>query len=96
MPVALNITEVNAQIALLKRQSAAASHTARFLSLYKAELMRFWSGIETDYLIKTVDAQIRSCEKLSDWADTLCRDIAQAVKDILSEEDTGDTGTASG
>lgn len=93
--MALNITETNAQIALLKRQSAAASHAVRLLSLYKAELTRFWSGIETDYLIKTIDTQIRSCEKLSGWADTLCCDIVQAIEETLSEEDAGDTETAS-
>lgn len=96
MPVALNVTRANAQIAQLKQQSAAASHTARLLSLYKTELMRSWAGIEVDYLITATDVQIRACKKLSDESNALCRDVAQAIEDILSEEDAGDTVTVSG
>ena len=96
MPVALNVSKANAQIAQLKQQSAAASHTARLLSLYKTELMRSWSGIEADYLIKAINTQIRACQKLSNESNALCRDIAQAIEDILSEEGAGDPGTISG
>lgn len=86
MPVALDIAKANAQVALLKQQSAEASHTVGLLSLYKTELMRSWSGIEMDYLIKTIDAQIYACEKLIDESEALCADIVKAIEDVLAEE----------
>ena len=87
--MALNLSRANAQVALLKRQSAAASHTARLLSAYKAELSRAWSGVEVDCLIKSIDAQIRACEKLSGESDALCRDMVRAMEEILREETAG-------
>jgi len=86
VPVALNVSKVYAQITSLKQQSAAASHIARLFYAYKSELVQAWSGIEVEYLLMAIDAEIHACEKLSNESDALCRDIVQAVEDILSEE----------
>ncbi len=84
--MALNVSKAYAQVASLKQQSAAASHIARLLSSYKSELIQAWSGVEVEYLLMAIDAEIYACEKLSNGSDALCRDIVQAVEDILSEE----------
>lgn len=96
MSVTLNITKAYARVALLKQQSAAVSHAARLLSVYKEELLRSWSGIEVDYLVKIIDAKIHVCERLSEESDSLSHDIVRAIEDILSEETADDTGTFSG
>lgn len=96
MFVALNITKAYAQVAMLKQQSAAASHSARILSAYKSELLQSWAGIEVSYLIKTIDAQIHACKKLSEESDSLSHNIARAIEDILREESADDTEALSG
>ena len=90
--MALNISDANAQIALLKQQSAAAAHTARLLSSYREQLQHAWSGIDGALLCKSVNVQIRSCEALCREADLLCQRISQAVEDIRREE--ADEGAA--
>lgn len=91
--MALNILEVNAQVALLQQQSAAASHTARLLSLYKLELLHFWSGEEVDCLCRVLEAQLRDCETLYEELYSLCSDMVLAVKSIQSQGSTGTLGT---
>lgn len=90
--MALNIADANAQIALLKQQSAATAHTARLLSSYWEQLQHAWSGIDGALLRKSVNVQIQSCEVLCRETDLLCQKIAQAVEDIRREE--ADEGAA--
>ncbi len=84
--MALDLSLAYSQVALLKQQSAAASHTARLLASYKTALLNAWSGIETDYLGSVIEEQIRACEKLSKKTDALSCDIVRAIEEILIEE----------
>lgn len=84
--MALNVSSVSVQIALLQRQSATASHTARMLSTYKAELIRSWSGVEMSFFCSVIDKQILECENLTGELDCLCRDLARTMQEILEKE----------
>jgi len=84
--VALDLSLAYAQVALLKQQSAAASHTARVLASYKVALLKSWSGVEAEYLGNVIDEQIRACEKLGEKTESLSCDIMRAIEDILIEE----------
>ncbi len=86
----MNISEAEAQIGLLKQQSAAASHIARVLDSYQNCLQRSWSGIEVNYLCQTIDDQIRACEKLCEDTDRLSSDMVRAMEEILLEEGSAD------
>ena len=46
--------------------------------------------------MKTIDAQILACEKLSKESNSLSHDIVRAIEDILSEESADNTGIPSG
>lgn len=94
--MALNISEVNMQVALLQQQSAAASHAARLLSLYRSELPHFWSGEEVEILCRVLETQQQDCEKLYEELSSLCTDIVQAVKSIQNQDSTGPLGTDRG
>lgn len=86
--MALDISALNEQIRVLKQQSAAASHCAQMLALYKKELIRSWSGREIPYFCKTIDAQIQKCRQLSASMEQVSYDIMQAAEEILREEAT--------
>ena len=87
--MALNISEVDTQATLLQRQGAAASHAARLLSLYKSELLHFWSGEEVEILCRVLERQQRDCEKLYGELSSLCSDIVQAVNGIQNQNRAG-------
>lgn len=87
--MALDISQANEQIALLKQQSAAASYTAKLLSSYKAELLHSWSGADVEQISLAVDAEISDCEKLSSEANRLCQNIIRAIEEISKEEYLG-------
>ncbi len=84
--MALDLSLAYSQVKSLKQQSAAASHAAKLLSTYKAALLKSWAGVETDYLGKVLDEQIRACEKLSEKTDALSCDILRAIEEILIEK----------
>lgn len=94
--MALNISEVDMQVTLLQRQSAVASHVAQILSLYKLELLHFWSGEEVDCLRRVLEEQSRDCEKLYEELSLLCSDIVRAVKSIQNQDSTGNLETGGG
>ena len=94
--MALNISEVDMQVTLIQRQSAVASHVARLLSLYKSELLHFWSGEEVDCLRRVLEAQSRDCEKLNEELSLLCSDIVRAVKSMQNQDSTGTLETGGG
>lgn len=83
--VSLNISDVNVQVTLLQQQSATASHVARLLSLYKSELLHFWSGEEVEILCRVLERQQQDCEKLYGELSSLCSDTVQAVKSIQNQ-----------
>lgn len=84
--MALNTFTTNQQIQRLKQQSAAASHCAHQLIIYKKELTMTWAGTEVGYLCSAIDLQIQKYETLSIELDRLSRDMAQAVEDNIREE----------
>lgn len=94
--MSLNISEVNVQVTLLQQQSAEASHVARLLSLYKSELLHFWSGEEVEILCRVLETQQQDCEKLCGELSSLCSDIVQAVKSIQNQNRAGTLETGGG
>lgn len=86
MLVALNISNTNAQIVRLQRQSATASHIAKMLSVYRARLTESWSGVEMEFFCEVIDAQIRESETLAEESNRLCQDIVRAKKKVLEKE----------
>lgn len=92
--MASNASNTYSQITQLQRQSASVSHIAKMLASYETGLIGSWSGVEMDFFCEVVRTQIRECENLAEESDHLCRDIVQAMQEILKEQ-TAVTETSS-